>query len=86
MGSTSKIKNYLGLDESLSRIETAKVGVVQAPLENSTSFQKGTALGPRAFIEASQQVELYDIETGKDFSEVGVFTFPEPDFSKTTTY
>lgn len=70
--------SFLGLDPSLRKFETAKVGLVQAPLENTTSFQKGTSLGPRAFLKASCQVELYDIPSGLDFSEVGVFTFTEP--------
>lgn len=70
--------NYLGLPPELSSFENAKAAVILAPLENTTSFQHGTALGPAAFLKASQQVELYDIESGKDFSTVGVVTLPAP--------
>lgn len=71
--------NFLGLDPKYTNPETAKVAVIQAPLENTTSFQHGTALGPKAIIEASAQVELYDIESGLEFHEVGVTTFQAPD-------
>ena len=79
--SDSPYNNFLGLPPELSNIESAKAAVIQAPLENTTSFQQGTALGPSAFIKASQQVELYDIPSGLDFSEVGVHTLPAPNFA-----
>jgi agmatinase len=71
-------KGFLGLEEKLTKKKNAKVGVILAPLENTTSFQHGTAKGPSAFIEASQQVELWDIETSQDFSTIGVHTYKEP--------
>ncbi len=72
--------NFLGLSPELSSSKTAKAALIQAPLENTTSFQHGTSRGPEAFISASQQVELYDIESGLDFSTVGVTTFDKPAF------
>ncbi|MBS1982911.1 MAG: agmatinase [Bdellovibrionales bacterium] len=69
---------FLGLPPELTNPETAKVALIQAPLENTTSFQHGTALGPAAFIEASTQVELYDIESGLEFCDVGAVTFDSP--------
>lgn len=76
----SQYNNFLGLDHSLSEISKARVGVISAPLELSTSFQTGTARGPAAIIAASQQVELYDIPSKTDFSTVGVHTFPSLSF------
>lgn len=69
---------FLGLPPELTRPENSKVAIIQAPLENTTSFQHGTALGPQAMIEASAQVELYDIESGMEFCEVGITTFDAP--------
>jgi agmatinase len=74
----SSFNNFLGLPPELSSLKNSKVGVVLAPLENTTSFQSGTARGPAAVINASQQVELYDIPSGLDFSSVGAHTFAEP--------
>ncbi len=78
MASTPLHNNYLGLSPELTRIESAKVAVIQAPLENTTSFQHGTRNGPQAIIRASEQVELHDIESGLDFSGVGISTYPAP--------
>ncbi len=76
--STAQSKGFLGLDEKLTTLNNSKVGVILAPLENTTSFQQGTSKGPQAFIEASHQVELWDIESKTDFSTIGVYTFQEP--------
>ena len=65
---------FLGLDNLLAHYDTAKVVIIPAPFEASTSYQKGTANGPAAIIEASCQVELYDIEMQKDFSSLGIHT------------
>jgi agmatinase len=75
---TGVFNNFLGLPPELTRFESSKVGVVQAPLENTTSFQHGTRKGPQAILRASEQVELYDHESGLDYSEVGVTTLPAP--------
>jgi len=78
--SNGVFNNFLGLPPELTRFETAKVGVIQAPLESTTSFQHGTRNGPQAVLRASEQVELYDIESGLDFSQVGVTTLSAPNF------
>jgi agmatinase len=69
--------NFLGLPPEQSSPENSRAAVIMAGLESTTSFQQGTRLGPQAFVKASQQVELYDIPSGLDFSEVGVWTLPE---------
>ncbi len=54
--------NFLGLDERRSSVSGARVLVLPVPLEATVSWGGGTARGPRAIIEASRQVELYDRE------------------------
>ena len=50
-----------------SRIEqNPDVHIVQLPYEMTTSYGQGTGEGPKAFIEASAQVELFDVRLGKD--------------------
>jgi len=78
--SESKFNNFLGLPPELSSVEVAKAAVILAPLETTTSYQRGTSKGPEAFISASQQVELYDIPSALDFSTIGVCTFAAPNF------
>jgi len=56
--------NFLGLPEDPST--TPDVVIVPLPYEMTTSYGQGTADGPKAFIEASAQVELFDVRVGED--------------------
>ncbi len=53
-----------GLDDSP---ETAKVVLIPVPWDATTSYRAGTAQGPLAILEASRQVDLYDVETGTPY-------------------
>lgn len=52
--------NFLGLEET--DYNKSKVAIVQIPYEGTVTYRKGTSHGPKAIIEASKQVELYDEE------------------------
>lgn len=73
---------YLGLDERASSLETAKSVVLPVPYESTTSWGGGTRAGPRAILEASRYVELWDQETGWDPSSVGIHTFSALELSR----
>src|SRR5207244_409014 len=45
--------------------EEARVVVVPVPFEATCSYGGGTARGPEAILEASRQVDLFDVETGR---------------------
>jgi agmatinase len=66
--------NFLGLPEERTRLDTARFVVLPIPYEETTTYQKGTASGPAAIVEASQQVELWDEELERETSDLGVFT------------
>ena len=55
----------------------AGVVLVQVPFDATTSYRRGTALGPEAIVEASKQVDLFDRETGRPY-EAGIVAI-EPD-------
>lgn len=57
-------KNFLGLDTDLSDPRSSGVILLTAPFEQTSSFGKGSAAGPEAILEASQQVELFDARLG----------------------
>lgn len=65
--------------------QNAKAVIVPVPLEKSTSYLKGTALGPTAIIEASYNVELYDIELEKEPYNDGISTLIPLSFSTAET-
>lgn len=47
---------------------TAEVHVIPVPFDATTSYRKGTAKGPAAILQASRQVDLFDMMTGKPWS------------------
>jgi agmatinase len=51
--------------------EQAKVVLIPVPFEATTSYGGGTADGPEAIYEASKQVDLFDLDTGKPY-EAGI--------------
>ena len=57
-----------GLDDAA---EDARVVLIPVPWDATTSYRPGTANGPAAILEASKQVDLFDIETGKPY-EAGI--------------
>jgi agmatinase len=67
---------YLGLDEERSGFASARAVVLPVPYETTTSYGGGTRSGPRAIVEASRFVELYDQELECDPSAVGIHTLP----------
>lgn len=47
--------------------DDSKVILIPVPWEATTSYGGGTAQGPRAILQASHQVDLFDLETGKPY-------------------
>ena len=56
--------------------EDARVVLVPVPWEATTSYGGGTVDGPRAILQASRQVDLFDIETGRPYA-AGIALLPE---------
>ena len=67
-------ENFLGLPEQYSDEANARFVVLPIPYEQTTTYVKGTRHGPKAIIEASQQVELYDEELDREAYTGGIFT------------
>ena len=57
--------------------DDSRVVVLPVPVDRTTSYVPGTRNGPREILQASSHMELWDEETGRDVSEVGIFTLPE---------
>ncbi len=76
-------RTFLGLPTARNTFEAARVVLVPAPYDATTSYRAGTRDGARAIIDASGQVELYDADLDCEPAEVGIHTADplEPDFS-----
>jgi len=66
--------NFLGLRNQNSK--KAKVWILPVPLEATVFNLGGTKGGPKAIIDASRNVELFDEDLKKDISKIGIFTLP----------
>jgi agmatinase len=66
--------NFLGLRNQ--NPQKAKVWILPVPLEATVFNLGGTKEGPKAIIDASRNVELFDEDLKKDISKIGIFTLP----------
>lgn len=73
---TATPDNFLGLEEQYTDPTNAEYAVLPVPYEGTVSYKAGTASGPAAIIDASQQVELFDEELLRECHIVGVATLP----------
>jgi agmatinase len=62
-----------GLDCS---VKDARVHLVPVPFEATTSYGGGTSRGPAAILNASRQVDLFDLDCGRVY-EAGIVLLPE---------
>jgi agmatinase len=68
---------FLNLPEEYQSPSRARVHVLPVPYEKTVSYETGTAEGPRAILQASQQVEHFDAELcGEPALAYGVHTLP----------
>lgn len=52
--------------------EESQLVLIPVPWEVTTSYGRGASLGPKIIREASEQIDLFDFETGKAY-EAGIF-------------
>lgn len=68
-----KTKTYAGIPEEYAKLEQSKIVLIPVPYDGTSTWQKGADKGPDAFLHASENMELYDIETGTEVYRQGVF-------------
>jgi agmatinase len=66
-------RNYAGIPDEYSRPEKAKVVLIPVPYDGTSTWQKGADKGPKAFLDASENMELYDIETDSEVYKNGIY-------------
>lgn len=65
---------FAGLPDPFGTLEHAKIVLIPVPFDKTTTYRQGTDLGPTALIEASRNLELYDIETDSEVYKKGIYT------------
>ena len=67
---------FLALTPEQAALETARVVLIPAPYDSTTSYRGGARDGPAAIIAASAQMEDYDLELDLDLAGLGIHTMP----------
>ena len=67
---------YAGLPDPYGSEDFARVVLLPVPFDKTSTYQKGSDKGPEALIEASRNMELYDIETDSEVYLQGIYTAP----------
>lgn len=65
---------YGGLPQEFCEEATAKIVVLPIPYDGTSTWVKGSDKGPEALLEASANMELYDIETDSEVYMQGIYT------------
>ena len=76
-------RNFAGISPPYSDWENSRVVVLPVSYDSTTDWRSGTRDGPQRIIDASQYLELYDLELEREIYKVGIHTLPEvrPDVS-----
>ncbi|MDY7396554.1 agmatinase [Aureibaculum sp. 2210JD6-5] len=66
-------KTYAGIEEQYANVETSKIVLIPVPYDGTSTWGKGADKGPEAFLHASENMELYDIETDSEVYKQGIY-------------
>lgn len=68
------MENYLDLPQEYCDYDKSRVVVLPIPYDGTSTWIKGADQGPKALLEASTKLELYDIPTDYEPFRVGIHT------------
>jgi agmatinase len=68
---------FAGLEPPYSNLQQAKTVILPVPYDSTSEWRSGSRHGPQAIIDASQYLELYDLELNREIYKVGISTLPQ---------
>ena len=71
-----KNQTFAGIPEEFAQLEKSRVILIPVPYDGTSTWGKGADRGPEAFLEAAENMELYDIETDSQPYREGIFLAP----------
>jgi len=75
------MKTFAGIEEHYAQRESAEIYLKSIPYDGTSTWGKGADKGFDAFMEAAENMELYDIETNSEVYRKGIHLLPEaPEF------
>lgn len=66
-------KTYAGIPEEYSGYKNAKVVILPVPYDGTSTWGKGADKGPQAFLDASENMEIYDLESDTEVHKHGIW-------------
>ncbi len=69
-------RTYAGIPEKFGKLEASKIVLIPVTYDGTSTWQKGADNGPEAFLNASENMELYDIETDSEVYQKGIYLAP----------
>lgn len=70
-------RGFAGLPPEFTAFDSARVVVLPIPYDSTTTARAGARAGPRAIIDASEDMELYDLALGREPYRLGIHTLPD---------
>ena len=70
------MKRYGDFTAAETMYETAAIAILPVPYDGTSTWIKGADKGPEALLEASYNLEFYDIETDSEVYKRGIATLP----------
>jgi agmatinase len=70
------MKTFAGIENEFAGYEKASILLQPITYDGTSSWGKGADKGPAAFLEAAENMELYDIETGTEVFRHGIHLLP----------
>lgn len=69
-----RMNHFLDMDEPLYDLNQARYVILSVPYDGTSTFVKGADKGPQAILDASDSLELYDVQYGVEACENGIYT------------
>jgi agmatinase len=69
-----KVVNFGDLEEEYTQYSKSQIVILPVSFDKTSTWLKGSERGPRAIIDASRNLELYDIDTGTEVYRNGIYT------------
>jgi agmatinase len=70
-------RNFANLEAAYAAYASSRVAVLPVPYDATTTARAGAREGPMAIIDASADMELFDLVLERDTYKVGITTLPE---------
>lgn len=70
------MRNFGDFEDQYTDYDKSQIAILPVPYDGTSTWIKGADRGPQALLEASFNMEFYDIETGTEVYRKGIATFP----------